>query len=782
MNFGGQGISTTSGTGFNKTGVGTMIITSGATYNGGFTLSAGTMVAGGVNALGSGGVLNLNGGILTVNSGTSRDFSAKFSTISIGGNTQFGDSVGVSAGTGNMTFSDAMALGTVNRTLTLGYGGTVVFGGVIGNSGSGGVTFGGTAGGTGRFDVTNASNSFTGDVTITGGEVRFTADGSLGAASNDIIIDGGRFATGNSATYALGAGRQIFVGDGVGTSISTPGAGTLTYNGVIADKAGETGAWAKQGGGTMALAGISTYSGGTAINNGTVQLTTGNNRLPTDTTVSLGQAASTNLGTLDLNARSQQIAGLNSTSGTNSGASKNTVTSTSAATLTLGGSGTYSYGDATAANSGIIAGAIILTKSGTGTQTLGDVNTYTGGTNINGGTLAIANAAALGSSGTISFGGGTLQYSGITTDLSNRFSTAASQQYKTDTNSQNVTWGTASTSSGGSLTKLGTGALTLGTANTYTGTTTISGGSLTLGSSGSINNSATIDVQSGATFNVGSVSGGYSLASGQTLKGTGTVSGAMTIASGATLSPGNSPGTLLQTGNQTWNGGGNYNWQIASATGTEGTDSDLVDITGSLTIAANSGNKFNLNLLVALECRPRRKRRHHQLQQRQQLRLEDRRRELGDLRFRGGCLQPQHRRRQRHLWIQQRPQRRNLHRLPIRERSEPRLHRRSRRDQSSGMDLETGSAPLQAQVATEHGRTTPAAGIRARLRTSHGAYGPVTVTTATANKGINFLADGYAFERRHDHPFRHSRRQHPPPSAAEWPRSHSCFFHRRWNH
>jgi autotransporter-associated beta strand protein len=167
---------------------------------------------------------------------------------------------------------------------------------------------------------------------------------------------------------------------------------------VIANKSGETGAWAKQGGGTLRLGGISTYTGATAINNGTLQLTTGNDRLPTGTTVSLGQAASANVGTFDLNARSQQIAGLNSTTGTNATASNNTVTSSSAATLTLGGSGNYSYGDGTDANSGVITGAISVVKSGSGTQTFGDANTYSGTTTISSGTLALGASGSLASS------------------------------------------------------------------------------------------------------------------------------------------------------------------------------------------------------------------------------------------------------------------------------------------------------------------------------------------------------------------------------------------------
>ena len=107
------------------------------------------------------------------------------------------------------------------------------------------------------------------------------------------------------------------------------------------------------------------------------------------------------------------------------------------------------------------------------------------------------------------------------------------------------------------LTKAGAGKLTLGSANTYGGNTTISTGTLALSGSGSIASSPAISVASGATFDVSAVTGGScSLASGQTLKGTGTVNGNLVVASGATVAPGTSIGTLsFGGGNLTFNTG-----------------------------------------------------------------------------------------------------------------------------------------------------------------------------------------------------------------------------------
>ena len=69
----------------------------------------------------------------------------------------------------------------------------------------------------------------------------------------------------------------------------------------------------------------------------------------------------------------------------------------------------------------------------------------------------------------------------------------------------------------------------------------------------------------------------------------------LTIGTNQTLSPGNSPGTAA-TGSETWAGGGSYLWEINNATGTAGTDPgwDLLTGTGSLSITATSGSKFNI--------------------------------------------------------------------------------------------------------------------------------------------------------------------------------------------
>ncbi len=82
---------------------------------------------------------------------------------------------------------------------------------------------------------------------------------------------------------------------------------------------------------------------------------------------------------------------------------------------------------------------------------------------------------------------------------------------------------------------------------------------------------------------------GTTIRAGQTLSGSGTVTGPITIA--GTISPGNSPG-ILTTVAETWDGGGTYLWEINSATGTAGTNWDLLDIGGTLTINSSVANPF----------------------------------------------------------------------------------------------------------------------------------------------------------------------------------------------
>jgi autotransporter-associated beta strand protein len=306
--------------------------------------------------------------------------------------------------------------------------------------------------------------------------------------------------------------------------------------------------------------------------------------------------------------------------------------------LTVGGAGNTSIASIIGTTSGT------LTKDGSGTLTLTGANTYSGGTVLSGGTLTAGHQNAFGTGAltigastvldlanynignTLTNNGGTIlnagtllggNFNGGTTDLSGTNSTVTEvtgtatvnvtgadatittvsggtlnvnaagttiQSY----NGGNVAVGAArtvtiheGTSSGslsgeGGLAKAGTGTLTLTGTNTYSGATTVTAGLLTVNG----------DNSSSAT----------TVGAGATLGGSGTI-GALVVQNGATIAPGNSPGTLTVSGNVTWQGGGNYNWQLVNALGSAGTGWDTLAINGELNLGAlSSANPFNLNL------------------------------------------------------------------------------------------------------------------------------------------------------------------------------------------
>ena len=358
-----------------------------------------------------------------------------------------------------------------------------------------------TRSGTGS-TILSGNNTFTGPITITGGSLGLNGDSAFGAATNSvtpgaIIIDGGRLTietkNGNGQIYTLNPNRGIQVGSTAGTAISVISGGALTYYGTIADKPGSTGILAKQGGGVLILGGNNTYSGGTFVNNGMLQLTNGDNRLPTGTIVTVGQINDNNLGTLDLNGYNQQIAGLDSGPGTNSAAAKNTVTNSAAfpISLTISGSGNYSYGDGSLTNSGIIAGQVNLEMYGSGTQTLGDTNTYTGLTIINNGTLALGTNGSIANSPIIELAGGaTFDISALSSGL-----TLGNSQILDAIGTSSA--GTIATGSNSGLALGATGSLWFSAFNGTTAPLTISGsGTITLASG----NVVTVNNSSGSAF------------------------------------------------------------------------------------------------------------------------------------------------------------------------------------------------------------------------------------------------------------------------------------------
>ena len=588
VNFGG--ITSAGANGIIKTGAGTMMF-QGSSYTGGFTLGTsgsvgGTFIARSSNAF-SNGLLTINSG--TIGATTNIVSPARSGGISVGGDFTIGatGTIGGSSVEGfNLTFNNAgntVDLTGGTRAITLNTSGVVSFGQAVSNgslilnrlaSGSAGAfalsgtnTFSALTLDSVRLNVTS-SNFALGSGTV-------TLQGANATTLN--FIDGRVFA--NTFTIADSAGFKTIATNANSTingtitnNDSTGGlvlGGTSTRTLTVRSISGTGSRGVTFGSsaltGTVTLTGSSTYAGDTRIDSSTLRIT-GTGVVPAGGNL-VFQGSGT--ATFDVNGTTQTVAGLNDS--VLAGAIRSTAAN---GKLIVGDSNDSTF-------RGVMSTAnLALEKVGTGKLTLTGSNTYSGATTLTAGTLALGSANAIGSSGTISFGGGTLQSSASnTTDYSARFSNAANQQVKIDTNGQSVTLTANLTSSGGSFTKLGTGAVTLSGANTYSGATTVSAGTLLV--NGSLTNSA------------------VTVGNGGTLGGSGTIGALVTVQSGGVLSPGNSPGELaaaaldLQAESTTFMevvGAG-------SAAGTAGTDYDQIRITTETANSLTYGGELVLSFI-----------------------------------------------------------------------------------------------------------------------------------------------------------------------------------------
>jgi autotransporter-associated beta strand protein/T5SS/PEP-CTERM-associated repeat protein len=446
----------------------------------------------------------------------------------------------------------------------------------------------------------------TGTLNVTGGYVSNTAFGYLGYNAGSVGA-----ATVSSGTWAISGGLIVGFRGGTGTLNVNGGSVTNTY-GYLGFEAGSIG--------------TATVSSGTWSNSG--DLYVGNYGTGTLTMsgglVSVAGTLSKGIGTINLNSGGTLQIGVGGAGG---------VLGVDA--LTNNGTLIFNRSDAST-YVGVISGNGTVTKQGTGTLTLDGANSYTGGTTINDGVLALGSATAVGTSGTISFGGGTLQYSASnTTDYSSRFSTSASQAYEIDTNGQNVTLASPLTSSGGTLTKFGEGTLTLSGNNSYTGGTTIIAGTVTISAGGSISHDSagliigqvsgetgTLNVAGGIVTNGASIIGNnlfsigtvtvssgtwatnYDLTVGYGVSSTGTLNvsgGSVTNGGQGIIGDDGSNGTVTVSSG-TWVNSGDLKVGVDGGTGTLTMNGGLVSVAGTLskgtygTINLNSGGTLQIGV------------------------------------------------------------------------------------------------------------------------------------------------------------------------------------------
>ncbi|WP_024150253.1 fibronectin-binding autotransporter adhesin ShdA [Salmonella enterica] len=389
------------------------------------------------------------------------------------------------------------------------------------------------------FTVTSELDETTATSDWDGSKLTKQGDGTLilsntGNDYGDTEIVGGILAAKDAASLGTG---DVMIAENAKLALSQ---GTLDNN-----VTGE-GQIVKSGSDELIVTGDNNYSGGTTISGGT---------LTADHADSLGSGDIDNSGVLKVGEGELK----NTLSGSGS------LVKTGTGELTLSGDNTYSggttiiggtltadhadsLGTGSVANSGVLqvgegelentlSGSGSLVKTGTGELTLSGDNSYSGGTTIIGGTLTADHADSLGTgavanSGVLQVGEGELENT---------------------------------LSGSGSLVKTGTGELTLGGDNSYSGDTTIADGTLIAANvnalgSGNIDNSGTLMLDANGAFELANVT---------------THSGATTaLAAGSTLDA----GQLIQENGST------LSIDLGAATDDAMITADSVTLGGSLNV------------------------------------------------------------------------------------------------------------------------------------------------------------------------------------------------------
>ena len=266
--------------------------------------------------------------------------------------------------------------------------------------------------------VLSGTNSYTGGTFVNGGTLSVSSDVNLGAAAGAVTLDGGTLEN----TAGFGSARAVTLGAG-GGQFKTDA--DLTLTNVI----GGAGGLLKTGSGTLTLAANNTYTGGTQISAGTLQIgnggTTGSISGPIDddTKLVLNRSDTWTLASAIGGAGSLTQAGTGTTVliGDSSYAGGTTISS---GTLQLGNGGTSGSIAGDVVNNGALAfnrsdnvvfdgkigGAGTINQIGSGaTDLTGDSSAFTGATTVSNGTLAVDGSLG----GTLSVqSGGTLAGTG----------------------------------------------------------------------------------------------------------------------------------------------------------------------------------------------------------------------------------------------------------------------------------------------------------------------------------------------------------------------------------
>jgi autotransporter-associated beta strand protein len=543
--------------GLTKDGTGTLTLSGANTYSGTTTVNAGTVrlapslpfTAAGGYVVGSGAglsVVNPAGtSTLTVptlslgSTGSTLRFELNTSTVPTAalltvGNT---DGLALNGGTHTVNVSDPQTLASGSTFTLIAYSGAPI---------TSGFTIGSlpTPRTTGALDFSTPGQI---KLTITGIDTLIwagnqSADWDVGSAVNvggtmnwKLTSNGAatNFVTGDVVKFDDSASAfTVNVTTAVQPASVTVNNATNTYTfsgpGSIAGSTVLT----KQGAGTLILLTNNTYTGGTTVSAGTLQVGNGG----TTGALGPGDLAVSSPGTVVFN-RSDDITFGGNVSGTGSLTKLGTNILTLTGTYTLGGTTTITGGTLALSSGsnftagGVFTGAGGLLKGGAGTLTLTGNNTYSGPTTLSAGQLNLNSATAIGTGNFVTLAGTTIDNtSGSAITLTNNntqswngdFTFAGTNALnlgtgavtlnstrQVTTTAGNLTVGGAIGDGGNNfgLTKAGAGTLTLTGASTYGGTTSLAAGTLALaGGNNRLPATGTLAFTGSATLDVGSTS------------------------------------------------------------------------------------------------------------------------------------------------------------------------------------------------------------------------------------------------------------------------------------
>jgi len=568
-----------------KSGAGKLTLSSSNSFTGGVTLNSGTISLGNVKALGS-GTVTLAGG--TLDASGLANFANVLNSLVVNGTATYNhapyETAGPVSGSGtlNINLSSAQSIGDFSAF-------------------------------TGKLNVLKSWGK------IGSGSVNMTVNLSAGAG---LYLNA---ATVNMGALSGDAGSYLNGGASGGLSVGALNSNTIFSGTLVYTSGGLT----KVGTGSLTLAGINTYTGGTKINSGILEFSA-MNAMPSSGTVTGSSGATLAVAIGGAGQFTNGTSGAGTIGGLLSGTGGQGAPVTWVAGMSLGidttaASGTYAGVISTAGTTPV---AIGLTKLGANTLTLTASNSYTGATTINGGALSIGSINGLAGTSGVSIGAGaSLAYTGGTDTFAKNITVSSGTGSVTNTGGATLTL-SGTLSKNGTVLRLTGGAfdvtghivgssansdvvvdaatLTLSSSNSYNGPTyLINSGTLIanaayalptangrtdvyMDQTGSGNSTLSLGASQSIASLTGSASSTVTLGNNTltigTTSGTTTFAGSISGVGGSLVKDG--PSTQVLSGNSSYTGATNVNAGRLIVSGS---------LTGSTNVTGSSGATLDLN-------------------------------------------------------------------------------------------------------------------------------------------------------------------------------------------